>query len=183
MERNWYVICTRQRKEKKVASALSKKGYENFCPFTIKETKNVSRSRKEYGPLFTSFVFVHASKTELGKIQKIGYVINPLYWGSTPAVINSDEINAIRMMTDNYHSVALEKVAVNTTGKVSIVEKNITGISNNVVTVKHQGISVKLPTLGYALMAERAKEKTTQQAVKKQTAVQSIAQRLNALFF
>lgn len=183
MERNWYVICTTKNKEKKVASALAKKGYENFCPFTIKETKNVSRSRKEYGPLFNSFVFVNVSTAELGKIQKMSCVVNPLYWGAAPAVINNDEINAIKMMTGNYSTVVLEKVAVNAKDKVSIVEKSITGISNNIVTVKHEGISVKLPALGYSLTAERSKEKTTQQLVKQPTTVQSIAQRLNALFF
>lgn len=183
MERNWYVICTKNKKERKVIAALSKKGIESFCPFTIKETRNVSRTAKEYGPLFTSFVFVNISAGELNGIRKMAYVTNPLYWKSAPAVISPDEINAIKMMTENYNCIALEKMAVNTTDKISIIEKNITAINNKIISVKHQGISIKLPTLGYCLSAERAKEKTMEQAIKKQTAAESIAQRLSALFF
>ena len=108
MQRNWYVICTKKKKEKKVVSVLNKKGIENFCPFTIKEVKNVSRSNKEFGPLFTSYVFVNVEASELPKLSKLAYVINPLYWKSSPAIISADEINAIKMMTDNYSSIVLE---------------------------------------------------------------------------
>jgi len=76
MERNWYVICTAKKKEKKVVSILNKKGIENFCPFTIREIKNVSRSIKEYGPMFTSYVFVKVEASELSKLIKLPYVRN-----------------------------------------------------------------------------------------------------------
>lgn len=183
MERNWYVICTKKKKEKKVVAALNKKGIENFCPFTIKEVKNVSRSSKEFGPLFTSYVFVNVEASELRKLTKLAYVINPLYWKSSPAVISADEINAIKMMTDNYSSIALEHTQVNTTEKISIVERNITGVNNNIVSIKHLGITVKLPTLGYSLTADRAKEKQAQPIVKKRTALQAITQSINAFFY
>ncbi|MBL0356561.1 MAG: hypothetical protein IPP72_06535 [Chitinophagaceae bacterium] len=32
MTRNWYAVYTRPYKEKKVASILSRKGIENYCP-------------------------------------------------------------------------------------------------------------------------------------------------------
>lgn len=182
MERNWYVICTKKKKERKLVSALRKKGIENFCPFTVRETKNVSRSSKEFGPLFLACVFVNVEPTQLNIISKMAYVINPLYWGSSPAIINADEINAIKMMEENYSCITLDKLPVNTTGKVSVAEKNITRITNNTVTVMHQGISIKLPTLGYSITAERSKEKLLPQVVKKQTPLQAVTQRLSALF-
>lgn len=183
MEHNWYVICTKQKKERKVSSSLKKKGIEHFCPFTIREIKNVSRVSREYGPLFASLVFVKAAPDELHKISSMAYVVNPLYWRSAPAVINTDEINAIKKMVEGYSSIKVEKLTVNTTGKVSVVEKNITAISNNIVSVKHRGVSVKLPTLGYCITAEREKEKMIMPVIKKQSALQAVAQRLNALFF
>lgn len=183
MERNWYVICTKEKKEKKVVSLLLKKGIESFCPFTIKEIKNVSRSSKVYGPLFTSFVFVNVEANELPKLTKLPYVVNPLYWRSTPAIISPDEINAIKMMEENYNCIALERTTVSDSEKVSIVERNITGISNNTVTVKHQGITVKLPTLGYSLTAERNREKQATVILKKRTALQAITQSINSLFY
>ncbi len=183
MNRNWYVICTKKKKEKKVISALNKKGIENFCPFTIREIKNASRTAREYGPLFTSYVFVNVEAHQLNKLTQIPYVINPLYWKSSPAVISSDEINAIKMMEENYNSIAIENTGVNTIDKVSIVERNITGINNNIVSIKHQGITVKLPTLGYSLSADRIKEKQAPALVKKRTTLQAITQSINAFFY
>ncbi len=183
MKRNWYVICTAKKKEKKVVSVLNKKGIENYCPFTVKEIKNVSRSIKEFGPLFTSFVFVKVEASELSKLSKLPYVVNPLYWKSTPAVISADEINAIKMMEENYNSIALENTGVNTVENVSIIERNITGYSNNIVSVKHQGITVKLPTLGYSLTADRVKERQSTPVAKTRTALQTITQSINSLFY
>lgn len=183
MQRNWYVICTKTKKEKKVVAVLNKKGIENFCPFTIKEVKNVSRTSRQYGPLFSSYVFVKIEASELNKLSKLPYVVNPLYWRSSPAVISADEINAIKMMEENYNSIALESTRVNTTEKVSIVERNITGISNNIVSIKHQGITVNLPTLGCSLTADRVKEKQAPAIVKKRTTLQAIAQSINAFFY
>lgn len=183
MERNWYAICTKNKKERKVASRLRKKGIEHFCPFTIKEIKNVSRVSREYGPLFTSLVFVNVASSELSKISSMAYVVNPLYWKSSPAVIHTDEINAIKKMTEQYDYIYVERLAVNASGRVSVVEKNITAVSNHVISVKHQGISIKLPTLGYSISAEREKEKKIAAAIKKRTPLQAMAQRLNALFF
>ncbi|HPH91675.1 MAG TPA: transcription termination/antitermination NusG family protein [Ferruginibacter sp.] len=183
MERNWYVICTTKKKEKKVVSILNKKGIENYCPFTIREIKNVSRSMKEYGPMFTSFVFVKVEAVELSKLTRLPYIVNSLYWRSSPAVISADEINAIKMMEENYNCIAIENTGVNTTEKVSIVERNITGYSNNVVSVKHQGITVKLPTLGYSLTADRIKEKQSPVIFKKKTALQAITQSINSFFY
>lgn len=183
MERNWYVICTAKKKEKKVVSILNKKGIENFCPFTIREIKNVSRSIKEYGPMFTSYVFVKVEASELSKLIKLPYVRNSLYWRSTPAVISADEINAIKMMEENYNSIVLENTGVNMTERVSIIERNITGYSNNIVSVKHQGITIRLPTLGYSLTADRVKEKQSPAMVKKRTAIQAITQSINSFFY
>lgn len=181
MEQKWFVICTRNRSERKVISALNKKGIENFCPFTIIERKNVSRSSKEYGPLFSSCIFVKTEADNLQKISRLAFVVNPLYWKTEPAIISNEEINAIKTMCENYSTVRLEKTAVKTNEKISVIEKNITGYNNHTVTVQHQGISVTLPSLGYTLSAER--EKNENAVVHKKTNKKTFAGRLNLLSF
>jgi transcription antitermination factor NusG len=182
MESNWYVICTKKKKERKVAAALNKEGIENFCPFTILEIKNVSRSSKEYGPLFSSYIFVKMQPADLNKIKRMPYVVNPLYWKSEPAIINNDEINAIKMMCENYSTIRLEKITVSTSERVGVVEKNITGYNNHTVLVQHQGISVNLPSLGYTLSSEREKEKTAAEKVR-EVEYTARANRFNPLVF
>lgn len=182
MQRNWYVICTQPNQEKKVASLLTKKGIENFCPFTVTEVKNASRSTLQYGPLFKSFVFVNAAASDIRNIAKMPYVVTQLYWKSQPAIINPQEIDAIKMMIENYTVVRPEKYAVKAKDMVSMQEKTITGYSNHTTTIRHQGISVTLPTLGYALVSEREKATNTASAVKKKDSFStSLAKKLNPL--
>jgi transcription termination/antitermination protein NusG len=59
MERNWYLICTKKQKEKRVTELLSKKGIENYCPFTITDNK-ISGTKKMtvQQALFKTYVFV-----------------------------------------------------------------------------------------------------------------------------
>lgn len=181
MERNWYVICTQKKQEKKVMAQLNKKGIEYFCPYTNVVLKQVSRKTREYAPLFRTQVFVHTSAPELMMLTKIPGVINPLYWRSQPAIINPDEINAIRMLTENYHSIQVERSGINLTEKVRIVERSITSYNNRVMSVKHQGISVTLPSLGYTLTTEREKAVTETMVMKKQPVSRSLVSRLNPL--
>lgn len=183
MEQNWYVICTRNKSERKVISALNKKGIENFCPFTVIERKNVSRSTKEYGPLFGSYIFVKTKADNLQNIRRIAFVVNPLYWKNEPAVISNEEINAIKTMCESYNTVRLEKTPVKINEKVSVMEKNITGYNNHTVTVQHQGISVTLPSLGYTLSAEREKRKAEDVITQKKVKRKPLAGRLNLLSF
>jgi hypothetical protein len=87
------------------------------------------------------------------------------------------------MMEENYNSIVLENTGVNTTDRVSIIERSITGYSNNMVLVIHQGITIKLPTLGYTLTADRVRERQSAAVVKKRTALQAITQSINSLFY
>ncbi len=182
MERNWYVICTKKKKERKVAGILDKGGIENYCPFTILEIITVSRTSKEYGPLFSSYIFVKVQPEDLNEVKRMPYVVNTLYWKSEPAIINSDEINAIKMMCENYSTISVEKVAVSKNERVGVVERSITGYNNNTVLVQHQGISVNLPSLGYTLNAEREKEKTAAEKIR-EVEYTARANRFNPLVF
>ncbi len=182
MQRNWYVLCTQKKQEKKVSSLLTKKGFENFCPFSIIEMQNVSRHSKAYKPLFDACVFVNVQETDLGTIRKMPGVINTLYWRSSPAIIKADEINAIKTMVESYSFVKLQKTQVKMNENISVVERSITGYNNNIAIVKHKGISVTLPSLGYTLSADREKIKAAPQEMKKVSS-STFAERLSALLF
>jgi len=176
---NWYVICTQNNKESKVVAALNKKGIENFCPFTIAERKNVSRTYTEFAPLFNSYIFVNITAAQLAVVKNIPYVVSTLFWKNQPAVISKEEINAIKTMCSNYSTVKAEKTAVTTTQTMSVVEKSTTTFNTRTVSVQHQGISVSLPSLGFVLSADRANAISTITTAGRR----SFAQRINVLSF
>lgn len=181
MKRNWYLICTKKLQEKKVIESLTKKGIENYCPYTNME-KSLSASRKvtAHQPLFSSYVFVFISEDEITTVKKITDVVNMVYWKANPVIIDQDEIHAIRMMTGNYRSIKLEKTAVEIQEKVSIVEENTSSSNNQVLSIKHKGLTVTLPSLGYRMTAQREnmRNETPQEVV----SGSSFLRRLNPLF-
>src|SRR5688500_18817054 len=117
--KNWYVAYTKPLHEKKVAGILSRNKIENFNP----QNKLKNDRRKELtASLFQSFLFNHGPFEELEQIQKTDSIISYLHWHGKPAVINDDEIEAIKIFISEHNKVELEKVNVNTEEKVKIFD-------------------------------------------------------------
>jgi len=156
MERNWYIICTKTKQEKKVLAELAKKGIDCCCPFTNKEMKYGTKTTIEYQPVFSSYVFAFISATEIHAIKRKPSVVNLAHWQSKPVIMSEEEIEAIRLMGGSYINIKLEKSNVNIGEKVSYIVDSITSYSNEFVSIKPRRLKIVLPTLGYTMMAERA---------------------------
>ena len=157
MKRNWYAVYTRPRQEKKVASILSKKGINNYYPVNKVTGKHPAIKKMVSEPLFSSFVFVYVSELEMLSLRDIPGVVNFIYWMSKPAVIQNEEINAVQQFTSAYQNIRLEKSAVNTTEMVRITDDPIISFKDNAATIRFQTLKIKLPSLGYTMIAEREK--------------------------
>jgi transcription antitermination factor NusG len=96
----WYGIHTRHQHEVSVASILSNKGFEVFCPTYESVRKWKDRSKTLSMPLFPGYVFLAD-----GVEKKLAIVSTPgvcaiLSFGGKPAVIPTSEIQALRRSTD-----------------------------------------------------------------------------------
>ena len=182
MQRNWYLICTKKQKEKRVTELLSKKGIENYCPFTIAENKiSGTKEVTVREALFKSYVFVHITDDQIHFMKQTPYIVNMLYWKSKPAVISKEEIGALKMMTETYQRIKVEKTTVQTFDKFHFAEQNITTQHNNVFSIKHKGHVAILPSIGYKITAQR--ERTSQKVLPEETIPpKSLFEKLNPLF-
>lgn len=176
MERNWLIISTKQKQEKQVAEYLTRKGIQNFCPFVKVARKLGSKSIIENQPLFTSFVFVSVNETEIEIVRKAPSFVNTVYWLSKPIIVKQEEINAIKMMAENYLNIRLEKIKVCINEKISQVEENTTDYKNNVMSVTHNGLTVTLPSLGYKIIGNR--EKSAEAILQKGSVIKSLLPKL-----
>lgn len=158
MQKNWYVLYTRQQCEKKVATLLVKKKIKNFIPLVCVETQKSWRNKVVYKPLFKSYVFVYSTEQEAVSLVHADGVISLLHWLGKPAVINETEINAIQEFTNDYQNIDLEKLTVNS----NVAEKNIYRssyeIEGNLLAIKNKTIKINLPSLGYAMIAQLKEE-------------------------
>ena len=180
--KQWYILCTQKNQEQKVAGQLSRKGIEHLCPYTYREEKVVSRTVKAYAPLFPGQVFVYTDASTLSSLAKMSGVVNLMYWKNKPAIVSQEEINAVRMLSENYLSVQTEKTTVSTQEKVRVIEKSISGYHNQVLSIRHQGLTVHLPSLGLKLVAGRDEAAADMRPVKL-AREKSMARRLNPLSF
>jgi transcriptional antiterminator RfaH len=170
MERKWFIICTKQKQERNVTRALTKKGIENFCPFGISTRKSGARTVTQYGPLFNSYVFVNITETQVEDVKKLPGVVNTLYWKAKPVVIKDEVAEAIKLVSDNYTSIKLEKTQVCMEKPMWFEETNTTSLRNNFLAIEHNGVKLNLPQLGCILIADRGQEKDSFLSKQKTTA-------------
>lgn len=153
MQKNWYAVYTKPQSEKKVAALLSKKKIENFCPMAFYETQGFRKSKTISKPLFTSYVFVHASQSEISLLKNIDGVVSMLYWLGQPAVIKDDEIAAIKDFTADHKNIKLERGSVNCNESARNFSASSYAIDGKLVTIKNKMLKINLPSLGYTMTA------------------------------
>jgi transcription antitermination factor NusG len=95
--KKWFALYTKPRWEKKINTALLKKGIESWCPLQIIEKQWSDRKKIIEEPLFRSYVFVRISAEEKNNVLNTDGVLNFVYYLSKPAVIKDEEVNSIRM--------------------------------------------------------------------------------------
>jgi transcription antitermination factor NusG len=154
MQKNWYIIYTKPKCEKRVALILSKKKIENFLPSSYRQVSFLRKTKLLYGPLFNSYVFINISENEMAKIKLIDGIINFVFWRGKPAIVPNSEIEAIREFVADYQDIRLEKSAVNLNDIVRMVDRPKYLVEGNLITVKNTKVKLNLPSIGFNMVAE-----------------------------
>lgn len=158
MRKNWYIIYTKQGNEKKVASILTKKRIENLLMLTGKPVIAFRKTKVNYEPLFPSYVFVKTEESNLVKIKAFDSVVNFVYWKGEPAIVQEDEINAIKDFMNDYNDIRLEKTLVNPNDSMTMERPQFYALEGNLLTIKRKTMKVNLPSIGFALIASLSSE-------------------------
>jgi transcription antitermination factor NusG len=155
MQKNWYIVYTKPGSEKKVASIFSKKKIENLFPVSIsKSTKAPTKRKSICTPLFNSYVFINTTEIDILRVKKIEGVVGLVYWKGGPAIVTEEEIGAIKEFISDYQTVHVEKTTVNPNESVHMVSDPQYAIEGNLLTIKPSLVKIKLPSLGYTMIAE-----------------------------
>jgi len=181
MIRNWYAVYTVPRREGKVASILTRRGIKSYFPVNKVISTNANNKKTSKEALFSSFVFVYITESEIGLVKNTPGLRNFLYWMGRPAVINKEEIEAVRQITLTYHNIKVEKSTVNIDDTVRIIDEPIISFNENSASVRFQTLKIVLPSLGYTMTAER--DKVNEVKLQKEFVFPgNLPSRLNAFF-
>lgn len=112
--KNWYVVYTKPKWEKKVAEKLNEIGIECYCPLIIQTKQWTDRKKKVEVPLFNSYVFVQLEETDRNSIFQISGVVRYLFWLGKPAIVRNEEINIIKtsLAAPNLSDVSVTSIQV-----------------------------------------------------------------------
>ncbi len=159
MTHKWLAVYTKPRWEKKVATLLTQKGIETYCPINKVRRKWSDRVKLVEEPLFKSYVFVKITDEERTPVRMTDGVINFVYWDGKPALIREKEIMVIRQFLNDHENVALVKVDLQPGQHVRVTAGPLMDMEGKVLELKNKVAKVLIESLGYMLVADIDKSK------------------------
>jgi transcriptional antiterminator RfaH len=115
IKKNWFVIYTRARWEKKVDQLLKQQGIISYCPMRRVENQWADRKKMVDLPLFSSYVFVYIHAKEELRVRQTHGVINFIYFLGKPAIVQDAEIQSIKatlLKNPDMEVISLKDVSV-----------------------------------------------------------------------
>jgi transcription antitermination factor NusG len=157
--KNWYVLYTKPRWEKKVFKSLDKKGVEAYCPLNKVRRKWTDRIKTIEEPLFKSYVFVYVEATEMTEVRYVDGVLNYVYWNGKPAIVKDEEIIEIRKFLSEYDDVSVSSIDIKPADQVMLNTGVMMGATGRVIRVLgNNTVEVRIDSLGFVLTAKFEKK-------------------------
>jgi transcription antitermination factor NusG len=152
-DKNWYVVYTRPRWEKKVAENLAATGVEHYCPLQ-KVTRQWSDRRKVVvEPLFKGYVFVKLADDKKWEVKTIAGILNFVYWLGKPARVKEEEIITIKKFLKEFDDVRVEKKDFTLHQQVRITQGVLMNYEGMIISVQGNRAVVKIDCLDIQLSA------------------------------
>lgn len=151
--KNWYVIYTKPRSEKKTAELLEREGFEVYCPVQKQLRQWSDRKKWVDMVVIPSYVFVKCEEKTRHKVLQTPGAMNFVYWLKKPAIVRDEEMIALQHFLDNHHEDKIEVVSIRPGMTVEIESGALGGKSGKVVTVSKKQARVEIEGLGIALIA------------------------------
>ncbi len=151
--RNWFVIQTKPRNEKKVEKQIIEKGVEVFLPLITSIRYWSDRKKKIQVPMFSGYLFVHASEDErvLAIRNTIG-ALRYLFYEKRPARLMENEIESIKLSLKAPERVKVDYSSFNQGDMVMITSGVFKGMKGLVTEIRgNYKLTVNLYELSMSL--------------------------------
>ena len=154
-KKNWFVIYTRPRWEKKVNQLLQLQGITPFCPLRRIKSKWADRVKVIDVPLFSSYVFVKITPKEELKVRMTLGVMNFVYFMGKPAQVNEAVINSINFFLQIYPEAEVVSLPEMEVGdRVKIKEGIMTQKVGEVIKLRGTDVLVVIDSLNSAMVTK-----------------------------
>jgi len=152
--RNWFVIYTRARWEKKVDQLLKNQGINSYCPMRTVENQWADRKKMVELPLFSSYVFVNISLKEELLVRQTHGVLNFIYFLGKPAIVQNSEIEKIKnVLMENPDMEVISLKGVKVGDRVRIKNGILANHDGNIVKLNGKTVLMVFDHLDCALVS------------------------------
>jgi len=152
-EKNWYVVYTKPRWEKKIALVLQEKGIENYCPLNKVTKQWTDRKKVVLEPLFKGYIFICADENSKWDVKNIDGIINYIYWLGKPAVVRESEIITIKKFLNEFTDVKVTQKDAVASDAVQIKQGVMMNYKGIVLEVMGNKAKVLIDGMGIQLTA------------------------------
>ncbi|MCA4896304.1 MAG: UpxY family transcription antiterminator [Cytophagales bacterium] len=109
-EPNWYVVYTRPKSERKVASSITDMGIESYLPMHKVVRQWSDRKKKIEVPLFSNYVFVKVDDVRRRLLFSIKELLKFVSIEGKPVVIRENEILTIKkVLSGDFDDISTEE--------------------------------------------------------------------------
>jgi transcription antitermination factor NusG len=137
LQKQWHVVYTRSRAEKKVQDELTFKNIENFLPMQKKLRQWKDRKKWVEMPLMSGYCFVHITRKEYDSVLQTSNVVCYVRFDGKAAIIPDRQIDALKQMLKQYDfevNVSNENFAPGK--KVEVIEGPLIGLRGELVEAR-----------------------------------------------
>jgi transcription antitermination factor NusG len=133
---NWFVLYTKSRQEKVLASQLMDAGYEVYLPLLKKLSQWSDRKKVLEVPLFNSYVFIKGVN-EKARFKDFNSFVAFLKFNGKPAAVRQHEIDTLKAVLKHGYDIteASDINDLHTGSKVMVIAGPLKGLSGNLVSI------------------------------------------------
>jgi transcription antitermination factor NusG len=158
MNKQWHILYTNPRAEKRVLSYLQKYNFESYLPLLNIKTKWSDRWKMVEKPMFTSYVFVKISYwDDKNKILILPGIHHIVFYKGIPAVLEDEIIEMMKILVVNFgEKIQVIKDENLQPGRIlEIKYGNFKGHKAEVVEIKNKTyVVMNLPMMGQQARTE-----------------------------
>jgi transcription antitermination factor NusG len=167
LQKQWHVVYTRSRAEKKVELELTLKDIESFLPMQKKLRQWKDRKKWVEMPLMSGYCFVHITRKEYDLVLQTNNVVCYVRFEGKAAVVPDRQIDALKQMLKQYDfevNVTTENFAPGK--KVEVIDGPMIGLQGELIKARGKNkfiirfnqinsvVSVEIPANHLSLLPE-----------------------------
>jgi len=137
VQKNWHVVYTRSRAEKKVIEELTFNNIECFLPLQKKLRQWKDRKKWVDMPLMSGYCFVHITKKEYDKVLAVNNIVCYVTFEGKAAVVPDNQIDSLKqMLQQSDFEITVSHDNFKPGKKVEIIEGAMVGLQGELVEAR-----------------------------------------------